>query len=61
MPLVDAPAKSGRSKGRQAPTIPSDDSTIGQYTVGVSRSAHSSSVWHGRSESLEFVHVTSTA
>lgn len=30
--------KTGRSKGRQAPTIPSDDSTIGQYTVGVRRS-----------------------
>ena len=30
--------KMGRSKGRQAPTMPSDDSTMGQYTVGVSRS-----------------------
>ena len=28
----------GRNKGRQAPTIPSEDSTIGQYTVGVNKS-----------------------
>ena len=28
----------GRNKGRQAPTIPSEDSTIGQYRVGVKRS-----------------------
>lgn len=28
----------GRNKGKQAPTIPSEDSTIGQYRVGVKRS-----------------------
>ena len=28
----------GRNKGKQAPTIPSEDSTIGQYTVGVNKS-----------------------
>lgn len=28
----------GRNKGKQAPTIPSEDSTIGQYSVGVNRS-----------------------
>ena len=28
----------GRNKGKQAPTIPSEDSTIGQYRVGVNRS-----------------------
>ena len=32
------PLMIGRNNGRQAPTIPSDDSTIGQYTVGVNRS-----------------------
>lgn len=32
----------GRNKGKQAPTIPSEDSTIGQYTVGVNRSSHQS-------------------
>ena len=36
--LAGVSVKMGRSKGRQAPTIPSDDSTMGQYTVGVSRS-----------------------
>lgn len=30
----------GRNKGKQAPTIPSEDSTIGQYRVGVKRSNH---------------------
>lgn len=30
----------GRNKGKQAPTIPSEDSTIGQYTVGVNMSFH---------------------
>ncbi len=30
----------GRNKGKQAPTIPSEDSTIGQYSVGVKRSFH---------------------
>ncbi len=30
----------GRNKGKQAPTIPSEDSTIGQYKVGVKRSFH---------------------
>lgn len=28
----------GRNNGKQAPTIPSEDSTIGQYRVGVNRS-----------------------
>ena len=36
--LAGESVKMGRSKGRQAPTIPSEDSTMGQYTVGVSRS-----------------------
>lgn len=36
--LAGVSVKMGRSKGRQAPTIPSDDSTMGQYTVGVSKS-----------------------
>ena len=36
--LARVSVKMGRSKGRQAPTIPSEDSTMGQYTVGVSRS-----------------------
>ena len=31
----------GPNRGRHAPTIPSEDSTIGQYTVGVKRSRHS--------------------
>lgn len=30
--------KMGRRSGRQAPTMPNEDSTIGQYTVGVRRS-----------------------
>ena len=30
----------GRNKGKQAPTIPSDDSTIGQYRVGVNISSN---------------------
>ena len=36
--LARVSVKMGRSKGRQAPTMPSDDSTMGQYTVGVRRS-----------------------
>ena len=36
--LTDVSVKRGRSKGRQAPTTPSDDSTMGQYTVGVRKS-----------------------
>lgn len=36
--LAGVSVKMGRSKGRQAPIIPSDDSTMGQYTVGVSKS-----------------------
>ena len=36
--LTDVSVKRGRSKGRQAPTIPRDDSTMGQYTVGVRKS-----------------------
>ena len=35
-PWEVAPAKRGRSRGRQAPMIPSEDSTMGQYTRGVS-------------------------
>lgn len=35
----DDSANIGHSSGRQAPTTPSDDSTMGQYTVGVNRSA----------------------
>ena len=31
-PCEVAPTKSGRSNGRQAPTMPTEDSTIGQYT-----------------------------
>ena len=38
MLLAGVSVKMGRSNGRQAPTMPSDDSTMGQYTVGVSRS-----------------------
>ena len=34
----DIPLMIGRNKGRQAPTIPSEDSTIGQYRVGVNKS-----------------------
>ena len=34
-PLEEAPVNIGRIRGRQAPTMPRDDSTIGQYTVGV--------------------------
>ena len=37
-PCEVAPTNSGRSNGRQAPTMPTDDSTIGQYTRRVSRS-----------------------
>ncbi len=38
MLLAGVSVNMGRSKGRQAPTMPSDDSTMGQYTVGVRRS-----------------------
>lgn len=38
-PFEDAPTKSGRSNGRQAPTMPMEDSIIGQYTKGVFISA----------------------
>lgn len=38
--LAGVSVKMGRSNGRQAPTTPSDDSTMGQYTVGVRRSSH---------------------
>jgi len=34
-----APVRRGRISGRHAPTIPKDDSTIGQYTKGVIKSA----------------------
>ena len=33
-PVVEAPTKRGRSNGRQAPTMPRDDSTMDQYTRG---------------------------
>lgn len=33
-PLEEAPTKRGRSNGRQAPTIPIEDSTIAQYAKG---------------------------
>ena len=33
-PVEEAPTKRGRSKGRQAPTMPIEDSTIDQYTRG---------------------------
>ena len=33
-PLEEAPTKRGRSNGRQAPTMPTEDSIIGQYTRG---------------------------
>ena len=38
MALAGRSVKMGRSRGREAPTMPSDDSTMGQYTVGVRRS-----------------------
>ena len=38
-PFDEAPTKRGRSNGRQAPTMPMEDSTIGQYTMGVFISA----------------------
>ena len=58
--LAGVSVKMGRSKGRQAPTIPSDDSTMGQYTVGVSRS------WFGQRAlgllgCTEYVHVKSSS
>ena len=38
MVLGEVSVKMGRSNGRQAPTMPRDDSTMGQYRVGVSKS-----------------------
>lgn len=38
-PFEEAPTKRGRNNGRQAPTMPTEDSTIGQYTRGVFISA----------------------
>ena len=38
-PWEEAPTKRGRNKGRQAPTMPMDDSTMAQYTRGEFRSA----------------------
>lgn len=38
-PCDEHPTKTGRIDGRQAPTMPRDDSTIGQYNVGVRISA----------------------
>ena len=43
MVLREVSIKRGRSNGRHAPTMPRDDSTMGQYRVGVSRSG----VWLG--------------
>ena len=37
-PLEEAPTKRGRRRGRQAPTMPREDSTRSQYTSGVFRS-----------------------
>lgn len=37
--LTEVSVKIGRSNGRQAPTTPSDDSTIAQYTVDVTKSS----------------------
>ena len=34
LPSVNS-ARMGRRRGRLAPTMPKDDSTIGQYTIGV--------------------------
>ena len=36
--LGEVSVKRGRSNGRHAPTMPRDDSTMGQYRVGVSKS-----------------------
>ena len=33
-PVEEAPTKSGRRSGRQAPTMPIEDSTMAQYTRG---------------------------
>ena len=33
-PVEEAPTKSGRRSGRQAPTMPIEDSTMTQYTRG---------------------------
>ena len=33
-PVEEAPTKSGRRSGRQAPTMPKEDSTMAQYTRG---------------------------
>ena len=38
-PLEEAPTKRGRSNGRQAPTMPIEDSTIAQYAKGAYISA----------------------
>ena len=38
-PLEEAPTNRGRSNGRQAPTMPIEDSTITQYTMGAYISA----------------------
>ena len=42
--IWEIPLVIGRNRGRQAPTIPSEDSTIGQYRVGVNRSFRYGSV-----------------
>lgn len=41
--LGEVSVKMGRSNGRQAPTMPRDDSTRGQYKVGV----YKSGLWSG--------------
>lgn len=49
-PLEDAPTNSGRSNGKQAPMMPTEDSTINQDTRGVFSSAR-----RGKTRSLERV------
>ena len=58
--LAGESVKMGRSSGRQAPTMPRDDSIMGQYTVGVRRSVMSSGQ-HGPGRWSEaYVHVRSS-
>ena len=52
----------GRINGKQAPTIPKADSTMGQYSVGVSKSIPISELESSLNTSLgRYVHVTSEA
>lgn len=59
--LAGVSVKIGRSKGRQAPTIPSDDSTMGQYTVGVRASSHLLSKVLIEQGEYGYVHVISSS